>query len=99
MKAVIIIAIVVGVIFGMVSVFSSTLEDPEYEVKDAGVTGPLGLGAVSKANQTIELWKQPLESYSVKRREELRVGTLEYGDVFVVLNHVPKGDTLWVQVR
>ncbi len=99
MKAVIIIAIMAAVVFGMVSVFSSTLGDPEYEVKDHGITGPLALGAVSEAMHDVELWKQPLESYSVKRREQLRAGVLRRGDVFVVLNHVQKGDLLWFHIR
>ena len=99
MKAVIIIAIIAAVVFGMVSAFSSTLGDPEYPVTDKGVTGPLALGAVSEALHAVDLWKQPLESYSVKRRDELRAGVLRRGDVFVVLNHVQKGDLLWFHVR
>jgi hypothetical protein len=99
MKAAIIIAVIAAVVFGMVSVFSSTLNPPDYQTKNAGVTGPLELGAVSRADQDVELWEQPLDTYSSKRREQLRAGVLERGQVFVVLNHVPKGSILWVHVR
>ncbi|MHC4473177.1 MAG: hypothetical protein ACYTDY_04480 [Planctomycetota bacterium] len=99
MKAAIIIVVVVAVIFGMVNIFGSALNPPDYQTKDAGITGPIELGAVSRADQDVQLWHQPLDSYSAKRREENRARLLTRGTVFVVLNHVPKGSILWVHVR
>jgi hypothetical protein len=99
MKVVIIIAVVVAIVFGVVSVFSSTLNPPEYQTKDVGVTGPLALGAISKVNHRVQLWHQPLESFSSVGREKLRAEKLHAGETFKVLNHVTKGSILWVEVQ
>ena len=73
-----------------------------YRALEALMDAPLMVLALARPEVTVsyrKLWEQPLESYSVKRREELRAGMLRTGDVFVVLNHVQKGDLLWVHVR
>jgi hypothetical protein len=98
MKAAIVVLVIAGIVTGVVLVLGSTLAPAKFDRRSAGVTGPLALGAVSRAEEPIQLWREPRGTITREDRESLLVGTLSKGDVFEVLNHVPN-DILWVEVR
>ena len=99
MKAIVIIAVIIGVSFGVYQVLGGQLGEATWQPHDAGVTGPLALGATSKLERTEKVWKAARNTRSPKDREELYVGSLSAGETFVVINHVQNGPVLWVEIE
>jgi hypothetical protein len=97
-KPYILLAVVAAIVVGVVLALKSTLAPAKFDSRSAGVTGPLAVGAVSKAAERIMVWREPRGSISREDRQALLAGILESGDGFRVLNHVP-ADVLWVEIE
>jgi hypothetical protein len=99
MKGLVVFLIVGGMIALTVLVLSSAMGGPaQHSQRAADVTGPLAVGAVSKAKQTIQVWREARGSISAQDRRELLLTVLQPGETFKVLNHIP-GDHLWLEVE
>jgi len=77
------------------------MEEASYPDYDAGVTGGLARGAVSKlvGPAPTRVLRECRRPGSPEDRAKLTVGTLKIGETFAVLNHFRPGAPLWVQVQ
>ena len=99
MKGFIVLGILVAGIVVMVMVLGTATEAGDYDDFDAGVRGPVERGATSEIARSVTVWALPKDTISAKERTERRVGTLEVGEKFQVLNHFRPRQLLWVQVQ
>jgi len=99
MKVMIVLVLSAAAIFGVVKVLGSTQGEAEYPQFDAGVTGPLEIGAVSQAEQAKLVTKACRRAFTAKDKREITLGELKKGEKFTVLNHFRNGLPLWVYIQ
>ena len=99
MKGFIVLGILIAGIIVILMVLGTTAEPGDYDDFDSGVRGPLERGATSEIARKATVWALPKDTTSAKERAERRVGMLEVGEKFQVLNHFRPRQILWVQVQ